>query len=71
MLSEKKLILDYIKYKQLNWYGHVQKMDEEKLPRKTLERFPPGRRKKVKPQNLWMHKVTIWNGLTKKNGEEK
>ena len=34
MLLEKKFIfknsvLDYIRYKYLNWYGHVQRMDEE------------------------------------------
>ena len=26
----KNSVLDYIRYKQLNWYGHVQRMDEER-----------------------------------------
>ena len=25
----KNPVLDYIRYKQLNWYGHVQRMDQE------------------------------------------
>jgi hypothetical protein len=44
MLLEKKMdiknsVLDetYIIYKQFNWYGHVQGMNEEKSPRKKLE----------------------------------
>ena len=24
--------LDYIRYKQVNWYGHVRRIDEERLP---------------------------------------
>ena len=33
-MSVKNSVLDYIRYKQLNWYGHVQRMEEERLPRK-------------------------------------
>jgi hypothetical protein len=55
MLSEKMNIknpvLDYIRNKQLNWYGHEQKMDQEGLPRRILEWFPPGRRKKGRHRN--------------------
>ena len=25
-------VLDYIRYRQLNWYGHVQRMDEDRFP---------------------------------------
>ena len=32
----KNSVLDYIRYKPLNWYGHVQRMDQEKLPRRIL-----------------------------------
>ena len=39
-------VLDYLKYKQLNWHEYVQGMDEERLPRKSLEWRPPGRRRK-------------------------
>ena len=30
----KNSILDYIKYEQLNWYDHVRRMNEERLPQK-------------------------------------
>ena len=46
MLLEKKIniknpVLDYIKYKQLMRYDHVQRMNEERLSRKILEWSPP------------------------------
>ena len=55
-------------------------MDEERLPRKILEWFPPGRRRKGTPRHSWMQEVTTgmregelttWNGSTEKGGEEK
>ena len=52
-------MVDYIRYKQLNWYDHVQRMDQERLPRKILEWCPPGR--KGRPRNSWMQEVT--NGM--------
>ena len=33
----KNSVLDYIRYKQLNWYGHVQRMNEKRLPLKIME----------------------------------
>ena len=50
-MNIKNSVLDYIKYKQLNWYGYV-------LPRRILEWCPPGRQRKEKPRNSWMQEVT-------------
>ena len=56
-------MLDYIRYKQLNWYGHVKRMNEERLPRKILKWCPSGRRRrrrrrrKERPRNSWMQEV--------------
>ena len=33
-------------------------MDEERLLRRSLEWFPPGRRRKEKPRNSWDQEVT-------------
>jgi hypothetical protein len=30
-------VLDYIRYKQLNWYGHVRRMNEVKLLQTILQ----------------------------------
>ena len=37
--------LDYIRDKQMNWYGNMQRMNEESLPRDILEWCPLGRKK--------------------------
>ena len=47
-MSIKNSVLDYIRYKQLDWYGHVQRVDEEMLPRKILEWCPTWKKKKKK-----------------------
>ena len=38
-MNIKNSLLDYITYKQLYWYDHVQRMNEERLPRKILVWF--------------------------------
>ena len=32
----KNSVLDYIKYKHLNWYGRVRRINEERLPQNIL-----------------------------------
>ena len=54
----KNSVLDYIKYKQLNWYVHVRRMNEERLPQRILEWHRPGSRSKERPWNSWMQEVT-------------
>jgi hypothetical protein len=38
-------LLEDIKTKQPQWYGHVQRMEERRLPKEVLEWRPSGRRK--------------------------
>jgi len=46
-------LLGYIKTKQLQWYGHVQRMEEGRLPKEVLEWRPSGRRKRGRPKLTW------------------
>ena len=57
-MNIKNSVLDYIRNKQLKWYGHMQRMDQERLPRRILEWCPPGKRRKGRYRNSWMHEVT-------------
>jgi len=43
-------LLDDIKTKQLQWYGHVQRMEKEILLKEVMEWSPPGRRKRGRPK---------------------
>ena len=46
-------LLDDIKTKQLQWYGHVQRMEEGRLPKEVMKWRPPGRRKRGRPKLTW------------------
>ena len=43
-------LLDDIGNKQLQWYGHVQRMEEGRLPKEVMKWSPPGRRKQGRPK---------------------
>ena len=48
-----RYLLDDIKTKQLKWYGHVQRMEEGRLPKKVMKWSPPGKRKRGRPKGTW------------------
>jgi hypothetical protein len=48
-----KSLLDDIKTKQLQWYGHVQRMEEWRLPKEVMNWRPTGRRKRGRPKLSW------------------
>ena len=45
--------LDDIKTKQLQSYGHVQRMEEGRLPKEVMKWRPPRRRKRGRPKLTW------------------
>ena len=45
---------DIIERKRLQWYGHVKRMPEEKIPKLIMEWIPPERRKRGRPRKTWM-----------------
>jgi len=46
-------LLDDIKTKQLQWYGHVQRMGEGRLPKEIMKWSPLGRTKRGRPKLTW------------------
>jgi len=46
-------LLDDIKIKQLQWYGHDQRMEEGRLPKEVMKWLPPGRRKQGRSKLTW------------------
>jgi len=46
-------LLNDIKTKQLQRYGHVQKMEEGRLPKEVMKWRPSGRRKQGRPKLNW------------------
>jgi hypothetical protein len=52
-----RFILDDINTKQLKWYGHVQRMEEGRLPKQVVKWSPPGRRKRGRPKLTWVEGI--------------
>jgi len=46
-------LLEGIKSKQLQLCGHVQRMEEGRLPKEVMKWSPPGRRKRGRPKLTW------------------
>ena len=55
-------LLGDIKTKQLQWYGHVQRMEDERLPKEVMKWSPPGRRKRGRPKLTWAEGIRglVW-----------
>ena len=72
-MNIKNSVLDYIRNEQLNWYGQVQRLDEERLPRRVLKWCPPGRiRRKVKISKFMCSgREGNWKGMDQKGRVEK
>lgn len=67
-------ILDHIQTKQLSWYGHVQRMAPERIPRKIFNWIPPERRRRGRPRKSWsgeMDLVLEERGLQENDWEDR
>jgi len=56
-VKEKPDIIDITKRKRLQWYGHVKRMQEERLPKLIMGWIPEERRKRGRPRKTWMEGV--------------
>jgi hypothetical protein len=56
-MKEKPDIIDIIEGKGLQWYGHVKRMQDERLPKLITEWIPGERRKTGRSRKTWMEGV--------------
>jgi hypothetical protein len=61
-------IIDSIEKKRLQWYGHVKRMPEVRIPKLILEWVPVERRKRGRPTKTWMEGVHA--AMTARNIEQ-
>ena len=53
-LTQQPRIIDIVKRNQLRWAGHVARMREERIPRRTMLGTVDGRRPRGRPRLRWM-----------------
>ena len=68
MMKVEYRITDAIQEKQLRWYGHLERMEDSRIPKKVWEWMPERRRKKGRPRFEW--KRQIKQNMEHKNLEE-
>jgi hypothetical protein len=56
-VKEKPDIMDIIERKRLQWYGHVKRLQEVRLPKLIMTWIPGERRKRGRPRKMWMEGV--------------
>jgi hypothetical protein len=54
MMEVEKTILERKEQKQLQWYGHMKRMKNDRLPKTIMESETEGRRRKGRPLGTWM-----------------
>ena len=60
-------IIDIIEKRRLQWYGHVKRKPEERIPKLIMEWVPLERRKRGRPRKTWMEGVQA--AMTNRNLE--
>ena len=55
-------LLEDIKIRQLQGYGHVQRREETRLTREVMKWSPPGRRKRGRPKFTWVEGIRVLMG---------
>ena len=56
-MNVKNSMIDYVTYKQLNWYEHIKRMPEERILRRVWEWCPPERGGRGRTRNTWMQEI--------------
>lgn len=56
--KKEETIMEEIQRKQLVWYGHVNRMGDDRLPRMVMNWRPTERRKRGRPRETWLKGIT-------------
>ena len=56
-MSKGENIVKWIKGQRISWLGHPERMEEDKMPKKILNRELKGTRRRVRPRKSWKEEV--------------
>jgi len=69
-MDAQDMILDDITRKKFIWYGHVERMDQTRLPKIMIHWKPEGWKKRGRPRRTWKDGIyTAKNGRDLRMGE--
>jgi len=56
-MSKGENIVKWIKGQRISWLGHLERMEEDKMPKKIVTREPEGTRRRGRPRKRWKEEV--------------
>lgn len=56
-ILENENIVKFIKSGRIRWLGHVERMDEERIPKRIMLARMEGNRRQGRPRNRWIDEV--------------
>lgn len=56
-ITKQELIKTEMENRQLSWYGHIMRMDRNRLVKKVLETGRMGKRKRGRPRKTWIEEI--------------
>ncbi|KAJ4439740.1 hypothetical protein ANN_07868 [Periplaneta americana] len=57
VMEEEETLVVRLEKRTLQWYGHVQRMPEDRWPKQILSWSPYGRKKRRRPRSTWRGRV--------------
>lgn len=57
MMNVETDMVQQIQHKQLQWYGHVERMQDERIPKMVMKWCPRERRRRGRPKTTWMQGI--------------
>jgi len=52
-MSKGENIVKWIKGQRISWLGHLERMEEDRMPRKIFTQEPEGTRRRGRPRKRW------------------
>jgi hypothetical protein len=56
-LSKRENIVKWIKGQRISWLGHLERMEEDRMPKKIFTQELEGRRRRGRPRKRWREEV--------------
>ena len=56
-MSKGKNVVKWIKGQSISWLGHLERIEEDRIPKKIFTQEPDGTRRRGRPRKRWKEEV--------------